>query len=90
MTDLQPTVPKGFATYAGLVFTLVGVVGTTIAALKANDVATATAGVGTTLTAITLVGGRMAQAVAAFRAAVIAASPAIDAVQAAAKDKPES
>lgn len=67
----------------GVASTILGAAGAVVAAVKGNDVATAVAGGATILTAVSTIGGRMAQAVAAVRAAATVANPWIDAIQAA-------
>lgn len=81
-----PVVPKvswGPTSTLGVAGTIIGLVGGVVAAVKGNDVATAAAGAGAILTALTTIGGRMAQAVASVRAAATIANPWIDALQAA-------
>jgi hypothetical protein len=68
----------GFGTYAGTIATILGAVGTTIAAIKANDTATVMAGVGTISAAVTTLGGRFAQGVALVRALARSAKPVVD------------
>lgn len=64
----NPTV--GLSTYLGIALSILAGIGTVIAAVRANDTATITAGVTTIATAVTTLGGRQAQAVAlAARAA---------------------
>lgn len=60
-------VSVGVSTVAGLLFTILGAVGTVYAAVKANDTATVVSGVGTISTALTTLAGRHAQAVALIR-----------------------
>ncbi|WP_297775073.1 hypothetical protein [Mycobacterium sp.] len=74
-----PVVKVGPTTVLGTVGAIVGAAGTIIAAVKANDTATVTAGAMTLLTALSVLGGRYAQAVAAIRAAAVKARPLIDA-----------
>jgi hypothetical protein len=64
------------STYLGVLGTIAGAAGTVVAAVKANDVATITAGVSTIATALTTLGGRHVQA------AVLAArwAPVVSAV----------
>ena len=81
-------VSVGISTYLGIISTLVAGIGTVIAAAAGNDVATVTAGAAGILATLGTLGGRMAQAVAAIKAAAIAAEPWIDAAQAALGDEP--
>lgn len=74
---------NGLATYLGLLVTLGGAVGAIVAALGNNDTATITSGGASVLVAVALMGGKYAQAVAAIKAAALAANPYIDAIQAA-------
>lgn len=80
---ISPTVSWGPSSSIGVGLTILGAVGTVIAAIKGNDIATATAGGGAIVTALTTLGGRFAQAVAAVQAAAAVANPWIDALQAA-------
>lgn len=74
-----PVTPSwGAASTLGVLGTLLGVAGTTVAAIKANDWATVAAGVGTASVAITTLGGRFAQAVAIARAIARDAKPIVD------------
>lgn len=82
-TPTTTNVAWGHSSTLGVVGTLIGTIGGVIAAVKGNDIATAVAGGSAVLTAITTLGGRMAQAVAAVRATAQVANPWIDAIQAA-------
>lgn len=72
----------------GVVLSLIGIVGTVVAAVKANDAATVTAGGATALAAVSTLGGRFAQAVALARAVARDAGPWIDAGQKALEEPP--
>jgi hypothetical protein len=74
-----PVVSVGPTTILGTLGAIVGAVGTVIAAVKANDTATVTAGAMTLLTGLSVLGGRYAQAVAAIRAAAVKFRPLVDA-----------
>jgi hypothetical protein len=78
-----PAVSWGPTSTLGTALTLLGIVGTVVAAVHGNDTATATSGAATALAALTTLGGRMAQAIAIARSAAVAAGPWIDTVQAA-------
>lgn len=78
-TELNPSI--GFATSFGVLSTLLGLVGATIAAIKGNDTATAGASAGAILALVTTLGGRYAQAVQLAKNALVAASPWIDEAQ---------
>ena len=83
LVTLQPgpvdtRVQVGVTTYLGIVSTIAGAAGTTIAALKSNDTATAVAGISTILTAVATLGGRFAQAVALAKEGARLAKPYVD------------
>lgn len=82
-----PTVATGLATILGLATTILGAIGAIVAGIDGNDTATVTAAIGSILAALTTIGGRMAQAVAAIRTAADQAAPWIDAVQDALHDE---
>jgi hypothetical protein len=77
---VAPKVASGVATYLGVGLTIVSAAGTTYAAIKSNDTATVVAGVSTITTALTTIGGRVAQAVALIRQGAALARPVIDAL----------
>jgi hypothetical protein len=82
--EAQPVVPNvkwGPASWLGLILTILPIIGSVVAAIEGNDTATVTAGVGAILVALTTIGGRMAQAIAAARSAATIAGPWIDALQ---------
>lgn len=64
----------------GVALTIAGAVGSIIAAVKANDTATVTAGIATVLAAVSTLGGRYAQAVAAARGVAQGAQPWAEAI----------
>lgn len=79
---VAPKVEAGLSTYMGVILTLIGAVGSVIAALKANDTATVTAGTSAVLVALVTIGGRMAQAVAIAKQVATVAAPIVNAVAA--------
>lgn len=85
----SPTVSWGKTSTLGVLLTLAAAVGTTAAAVKGNDTATAITGIGAILTGLTTLGGRMAQAVALVRRGAELAGPWIDAAQAALAKPPQ-
>jgi hypothetical protein len=73
---VKPKVGVGPTTIGAAVLTVLGIIGTIIAAVQANDVATVVTGFSSLLVAVTALGGRYAQAVAQIRAV----APAIEQV----------
>lgn len=88
MNTAPAPVSVGISTYLGIISTLAAGIGTVIAAAAGNDVATVTAGAAGILATLGTLGGRMAQAIAAVKAAAITAGPWIDAAQEALTDEP--
>jgi hypothetical protein len=86
----SPNVSVGLATQVGIVVSIVSALGALVGAIEGNDVATASGAAAGVLAAITTIGGRMAQAVAALRAGARVAGPWVDAAQEALREPPAS
>ena len=78
VTTPRPSI--GFATIAGVLFTIVAGAGAFVAAVKGNDTATAAGAAAGVLTAVTTLGGRYAQAVVIARRIAGPAARVLEAV----------
>ena len=76
---VEPTAPLGFGTYLGVATAILAGVGTVIAAIKANDVATAGAAAAGIVAVFKTLDGRYAQAVEKIGTAAATAGPWLEA-----------
>lgn len=73
-------IPVGVSTYLGVGLTIIAALGALVAGVKSNDTATIAAAATSLLAAISTIGSRGAQSVAAIKSAAVLAAPTVNAI----------